>query len=689
MAPRLPDINSRQRNIIRILLNTQGKITLGELAKRTNLSARVVRYNIDIAASWLNYHNIKLIDRRGYGVELVASQEKRAEVLGAANQLDDNNIVLTREQRIRIIILYLLNSDEPITTERISEIESFSRSIIFKDTNEIETWLDRYRITLIRRTSKGLWINCDEELRRFALVRLIKEELGNKDWLALFDSFPSRQTEYNNDFISGCFNRFLRELDLSFTRNLVQSIEENLGFPMSNVSQTEIMVYLAIAIQAILSGKAITGDPDQEISSYDENTITQAIAYKITNKYSCELSDKEKEIITSLIKSCKLEPPDNARNLSDVTHYVSSQDSERLGQELVDACSMRLHPIIKIDELLINELANHLDYAIFRLKHHIPIRNPYLNTIRKRYRLIYSVVENHIDFLEKQIHESIPAEEIGYISMYFLSALERLYAKEDTSLKAIIANDGVRSKSSLLKSRLQVEFPHLRITQVVNNFHGLTALDIDGEIIISTIPIIDAPLPVIEVSPFLELEDINKIQRWINEKNQSRQSKGFTILNQENTLLDLIKLPHVVFLESVSHWNELLKAASEPLLASKTVQPRFVDAMIDLIGKHGFYMNLGAGVLLLHAKPTDGVNQLCMSFLKLAKPYRLDDSISPNIDIVFVLGAIDDYSHLTALFQLNELIRYPDFLLAIRDSANPRDIIQILWQWVPKLQKAI
>jgi mannitol/fructose-specific phosphotransferase system IIA component (Ntr-type) len=56
---------------------------------------------------------------------------------------------------------------------------------------------------------------------------------------------------------------------------------------------------------------------------------------------------------------------------------------------------------------------------------------------------------------------------------------------------------------------------------------------------------------------------------------------------------------------------------------------------------------------------------------------------------VFVLGAIDDYSHLTALFQLNELIRYPDFLQAIRESARPRDIIQILWQWVPKLEKAI
>ena len=100
-------------------------------------------------------------------------------------------------------------------------------------------------------------------------------------------------------------------------------------------------------------------------------------------------------------------------------------------------------------------------------------------------------------------------------------------------------------------------------------------------------------------------------------------------------------------------------------------------------------MNLGEGVLLLHAKPTDGVNQLCMSFLKLVRPYHLDNSGNPDIDIVFVLGAVDDNTHLTALFQLNELIRYPEFLKAIRESKNPQDIIQILWQWVPKLPKAV
>ncbi len=49
---------------------------------------------------------------------------------------------------------------------------------------------------------------------------------------------------------------------------------------------------------------------------------------------------------------------------------------------------MRLHPMIKIDELLINELSNHLDYAIFRLNHHIPIRNAYLKTLQEKYAQI-------------------------------------------------------------------------------------------------------------------------------------------------------------------------------------------------------------------------------------------------------------------------------------------------------------
>ena len=125
---------------------------------------------------------------------------------------------------------------------------------------------------------------------------------------------------------------------------------------------------------------------------------------------------------------------------------------------------MRLHPMLKIDEMLLNELANHLDYAIFRLKHHIPIRNPYVDQLREKHIQVYRIAESSVFIIEKEIQITIPPEEIGYIAMYLLSALERLRTEDDSRLTAVIANDGIRSKSSLLKSRLRVEFSNLNVT---------------------------------------------------------------------------------------------------------------------------------------------------------------------------------------------------------------------------------
>jgi mannitol/fructose-specific phosphotransferase system IIA component (Ntr-type) len=530
----------------------------------------------------------------------------------------------------------------------------------------------------------GLWIDGSEESRRFALVRLLREEMGKEYWYAFFRDYksPSHLILAN---ISGSFSRFIQQLDLKFAWRLIQYIEENIGFSISVVSQIEIMVYLAIAMHALNSGNTVTGDLDREVLGSNEYAISQAIAYQMEKRFSQKINEKEKEIIAALIKSCKLEPPDSPDWQGGTAKYVSSPGSEKLAQELINICSMRLHPMLKIDELLLNELASHLDYAIFRLKHHIPIRNPYLGLLREKHLPVYRIVESSVFIIENEVQTAIPAEEIGFIAMYLLSALERLRTEDDSRLTAVIANDGIRSKSSLLKSRLRVEFPNLNITQVINTFEGIPEGKINGELVISTVPIENSSLPVIEVTPFLELEDIKKIQRWVAEKIQAKRRRQPDALDQQNTLVDLIRLPHVVFEQHMDDWRDIVRCASQPLIASGAIQPRYVDAMVDLIDHHGFYMYMGSGVLLLHAKPTDGVNQLCISLLKLAQPFHFEDNRIPDIDLIFVLGATDDNSHLTALFQLNELIQFPLFMQAIRQSTNPRDIIQVLWHWLPKL----
>lgn len=140
MAPRTPEINIRQQNIIRALLNAHGKSTLNELAEKTSLSPRIIRYNMDIVRSWLLCYKVEFINRPGYGIEVVASQQIKSDLLEAINTMEGGDIVLSRKQRVRIILLNLLTTDSPLTAGHISEVEEFSRSTLFKDICEMEIW---------------------------------------------------------------------------------------------------------------------------------------------------------------------------------------------------------------------------------------------------------------------------------------------------------------------------------------------------------------------------------------------------------------------------------------------------------------------------------------------------------------------------------------------------------------------
>ena len=686
MIDRKPDINVRQQNIIRELLEARDKATFTELAGKTGLNARIIRYNMNVVRTWLQTSDIEFINKPGYGVEVVASQQKKNDLLEIINSLEDCDLVLSRKQRIRIMLLYLLTSNEPVATKKVSEMENFSRSTIFKDIKGVERWLDRFDIKLLKRSAKGLWVEGREESRRFALVRLIREELRDKRWYQLFDYFENHQ-HFTSDAISHRIGDFINQLRLDFTHQLILYIEENINRCMSLKSRVEIMMYLGIMIQAIQGGKSIHGEVDKNMTATDEYAVAQVLGYQIEKEYQIKPNQKEIELLTALIIGSRWENTPS-QELNDLNNISSSYKSEQIAQQMIDICSMRLHPMLKIDEILFQELKNHLDYSLFRLNYHIPIRNSHLNLIKEKFLNIYRVAESSIFILENEVSSQIPEEEVGFIAMYLLSALERLRTVEDSHLNAIIANDGIRAKSSLLQSRLEYEFPNLRVVRTINTFDTSSSNDLEGDLIISTLPIEDSKLPVIEVQPFLEIDDIKSIQRWIADKNQSKRKQNLTSLDQQNSLVDLLKLAYITFSSDVNSWREIVALASQPLINSGAIQDRYLSAMIAVIEIHGFYMYMGSGVLLLHAAPTDGVNQLCVSMLKLEQPFKFENGTTPDTDIIFVLGATDDNSHLTALFQLNELIHYPEFMSDIRNTKKPSEVVNILWQWLPKLTES-
>jgi len=684
MVTRKPELNVRQQAILRELFQAHGKITLAEIAEKTNLNSRIIRYNIKTAQAWLQTEDVEFINKPGYGLEIVASQAIKKRLLDTINHLEDCDLILTKQQRMRIMLLYLLTADEPVAAKTISEIEEFSRSTIFKDIKGIEKWLESYALSLKKQSAKGLWIEGSEESRRFALERLIREELGDRRWHRFFIDIQNGKA-HHGDVSSSRFTQFLNSLHLPYTNNLIRFVEENISRCMSQKSRVDIMVYLGLMIDALQRERALTGALDESITETDEFATARIIGYMTEKEFNISVNDQEIELLAALIIGSRWEQ--SAENTSEEDSNIpTSHLNDDITQKIIDICSMRLHPMLKIDEKLFHELKEHLDYSIFRLKYHIPIRNADLDTIMKTTPEIYRVAENSIFVLEKEIGIKIPPEEIGFIAMYLLAALERLRTEEDSHLNAIIANNGVRATSSLLQSRLEYEFPNLRVIKTINSFEEEAIENLPGDVILSTLPIEQARQPVIKVSPFLESDNIREIQNWIQKKNKAKREQKLLALHKQDSLVDLLKISHIILSKRVYSWQDMVAMASQPLINNGAIQEKYMHAMVDVIKDHGFYMYMGSGVLLLHAKPTDGVNELCMSMLKLEKTFVYSD-VLPETDLVFVLGATDDNSHLRALFQLNELIQYPEFLQDIRSTKKPVEVINILWQWLPRLSQ--
>ena len=112
---------------------------------------------------------------------------------------------------------------------------------------------------------------------------------------------------------------------------------------------------------------------------------------------------------------------------------------------------------------------------------------------------------------------------------------------------------------------------------------------------------------------------------------------------------------NIQIVESIDSWEEAIKYASKPLLEKETIEERYIISMIDNIHKLGPYIVLMPGVAMPHSRPENGVNTTSMSLLKLNKGVSFSKD-KEDINLIFILAAEDNTSHMDALVGLSDLL---------------------------------
>lgn len=135
-------------------------------------------------------------------------------------------------------------------------------------------------------------------------------------------------------------------------------------------------------------------------------------------------------------------------------------------------------------------------------------------------------------------------------------------------------------------------------------------------------------------------------------------------LDEQLTLLDTcVEMP-----------EEAIRESGLLLLEAGLIQPGYIDAMIESYRTLGPYFVLAPNIALPHARPEDGVNEACVSFLRLKEPIAFGHSSNDPVRLVFALGASSSQEHLQLLQKMVLLLNVPENINQLVQAKNYSEI---------------
>jgi mannitol operon transcriptional antiterminator len=435
------------------------------------------------------------------------------------------------------------------------------------------------------------------------------------------------------------------------------------------------------------------------IDEVDVDEISQSQEYQLVKIYFPQLNANEQIYLSMHLLGSRVQVP---------TKIEQTEDVLDLARQLVT--DFELLACINFDdkEQLVSMIAHHLKMSIYRYKYGIQIGNPLMADIRTSYPDLFDLTVKASRGIKKKLGLPIPDAEIAYITMHFGGFLRQKNITVTNRILLVCPN-GI-STANMLKGEVESLHPNIEVVGIV------PVEDIDKYIstidfIISTVDV-NTSVPVIRVNPIISEEDrlriLSRVARSSTSKLKSNQitlDKIVRIVGQylnddqlERVILELqpmfgsietqdrrmhmsIRLSDVLtpariqVLNNVEDWRSALTIASAPLINDHVIAESYIDAMIANVEYYGPYIVIAPYLALGHALPSDGVNALGVSILKLEEDVFFEDR---PVSVVIILAPIDKRSHLGIMKDIMDLFNDGQFVSDLSDCRLPRDVYELI-----------
>lgn len=494
-------LTPRAEKIIRILLrfSPDSPVTIGIISEELGVSDRSVQRELPTVEKWMKHHGFCFVRKRSVGLLIDEPTEKLAELEALLDEKDNNNSAPAdnRPERLTLLCHDLLLAEEPIKSYYFTEKFEISEGTLTADLNQLEVWLTKYQLRLIRRPGLGIFIEGTEIARRQALTSFICKQVSEHH------SIGNLQDE---KFFSEHY--FIDEIDgevMGQVNHILGGCQKQLGMQLSDNGYLHLLVYTSLCVQRMQKGQFIKDSRQSyaEISIQPEYAVSEYIMKELRQFFHLSISVDETLYMAVFISGQRIWPS-GSKDLTDIRNL----DVHQVTLSVIKKVSALLHINFMRDSRLLTELSGHIQPTIARLRAGIPVENPLLKEFQDNYPAVYKACEEGLSLLCPVLGiEKVPASEIGFITLYFTMAMERI-EKEIKKLSVMIVCPTGIGSSRLLTESLKKEYPDLDIRGITSAFElDNIRLQSEGiDLVISTVKL-EIAYPYLHVNPILTRQD--------------------------------------------------------------------------------------------------------------------------------------------------------------------------------------
>jgi len=650
---------SRIFNIVDLLVNNKEGMTINSIAEKLNVSNKTIRNDLIEANKFIEQAGLVMIKKPGVGIK-IEGQEDRVlnmmnEIQSSLNKFQD----FSPEARKNYILKRLFMSCKSITMQELGDELYVSRVTIYKDLNDVEKWLEKYNLTLLKKPNYGIEVVGAEEDWRNAISSLIVYDKADDELKELL------YVDYGGkiDYKTITKLKELINLDYSLIERIVLQAEKELEIKFSDEAYLSLVMHIAISIKRLNNGKDI--QLSQEILSNlqlkSEYLIAKKIALEIGEAFQLKLPESEIGYILLHILGTKMQEKTSSEIDLNLEIDGDNQQAIIMSKEIISIAERVLNIKLSKDIQLLNGLILHLRPTINRLKYGLTLRNPIINEIKESYPEMFGVAWMTSVVFEKYLGIKIQEEEIGYIALHIGASVER----NKSLIRVLVVCASGIGTSQLLAARLKKCFRQLEIVDIIS-FIALEEKSLENiDIIISTVPI-KASVPVLIISPILTQNDIKRLDKFIDsfENPSGKQNYLEEIFDEDLLFLNrriLNKEDAITFL-----CRELIKRdiVEEPYLSSVLEREKMSSTEV------------GSGVAIPHGEPKFARNSR-LALLTLKEPIIWGEE---KVNIIFMVCiSSKDLTKARQIFTyFNEFLESEELLGKILSAKNSYEIKHIL-----------